>query len=675
MVTYYSNVQRDGGRDLTIQELAAKFESAERAVAREGETVQDAKRRTYAAVQFGQTLEGVPTGVLTADYDHCHPIVAERLFRHCSLLPWVMMCGYSHSGGVWAAWRVAPDVTPDEVFDAMAAIGEMSRILTITGDQYFLDRVSLVPEQLRYVAPCSVNPTASHTGPSLYWTENASLFERPTSDRHRAYRKFFDTCGGHVAADVTALMLPSAACPGGIVCSRGQDAFRYRAQVQILGAMGSRKTSLMTSIRKAFESCGADIKRPGSARALEQDVIHSIFTPSELSKGGKPLSWERKASPTPVLLLEDENAEHVGGKAEFMTGFRRVIRQLADNEISVQSTISTTLPSGFYNHAISSIGASTHDGWAKSCRDVNAQEGELRRQYFADLGKKHILTPLGVPLVFDATPLLALAPIHATYGMSDVSYAIEVPDGLLLAHGALVRAFGTPAMDTRAYQSACAMAFWSGEGESSMDDPCRIASGMTYESLLCGHAIALRGAEVAEGIAQKAMLVAGTEARGLDGARAQIQARLLADGGGPQKAPAFRKWKSRSASKSLDIAYKELKAEGRIKVDAKTIEWVEIVDTEDACQPGPTPPPVLTPEEVKASLDTYKSGEFLQREADAVRRAGDGRRAFMLKVRGSLYRRGLWGKADEWYRGLGEYVGLDSKRLEALIKDKITMAG
>lgn len=66
MVTYYSNVQRDGGRDLTIQELAAKFESATRATVREGETVQEAKRRVYGAVQFGQTLEGVPTGVMTA---------------------------------------------------------------------------------------------------------------------------------------------------------------------------------------------------------------------------------------------------------------------------------------------------------------------------------------------------------------------------------------------------------------------------------------------------------------------------------------------------------------------------------------------------------------------------------------------------------------------------------
>ncbi len=675
MVTYYSNVQRDGGRDLTIQELAAKFERAERATVREGETVQEAKRRVYGAVQFGQTLEGVPTGVLTADYDHCDPIVAERLFRHCSLLPWVMMCGYSHSGGVWAAWRVAPDVDRDEVFDAMAAVGEMSRVLTLSGTQYVLDRVSLVPEQLRYVAPCSVNPTEGHAGPSLYWTENASLFERPTSDRHRAYRKFFDACGGYVAADVAALMLPSAACPGGIVCSRGQDAFRYRAQVQILGAMGSRKTSLMTSIRKAFESCGAAIKRPGSARALELEVINSIFTPSELSKGGKPLSWERKASPTPVLLLEDENAEHVGGKAEYMTGFRRVIRQLADNEISVQSTIETSLPSGFYNHAVSSLGASTHDGWAKSCRDVNTQEGEQRRQYFADLGDKHVLTPLGVQLVVDMVPLLALAPVHATYGMSDVSYAIEVSEGLMLAHGALVRAFGTPAMDTRAYQSACAMAFWSGEGESSMDDPCRISLGMTYESLLCGHAIALRGAAVADGIAQKALLAEGAETRGPEGARAKIQARLLADGGGPKKVGAFKMWKSRAASKALNIAYKELKAEGRIKVDSKTIEWVDIVDTDEACQTGPVPPPVLTPEEAKASLETYKSGEFLLREAEAVRRAGDGHRAFMLKVRGSLYRRGLWGLADDWFRGLGEYVGLDDKRLEALIKDKITMAG
>ena len=81
----------------------------------------------------------------------------------------------------------------------------------------------------------------------------------------------------------------------------------------------------------------------------------------------------------------------------------------------------------------------------------------------------------------------------------------------------------------------------------------------------------------------------------------------------------------------------------------------------------------MTAEEAKASLDTYKNGEFLLREAEAVRRAGDGHRAFMLKVRGSLYRRGLWGLADEWYRGLGEYVGLDDKRLEALIRDKITM--
>ncbi|HZK45479.1 MAG TPA: hypothetical protein VFD34_04525, partial [Clostridia bacterium] len=146
-------------------------------------------------------------------------------------------------------------------------------------------------------------------------------------------------------------------------------------------------------------------------------------------------------------------------------------------------------------------------------------------------------------------------------------------------------------------------------------------------------------------------------------------------GGGPKKAGAFRMWKSRAASKALNIAYKELKAEGRIKVDTKTIEWVDIVENDEACQTGPTPPPVLTAEEAKASLDTYKRGDFLLREAEAVRRAGDGRRAFMLKVRGSLYRRGLWGLADEWYRCLGEYVGLDDKRLEALIRDKITMAG
>ena len=76
MVTYYSNVQRDGGRDLTIQELAEKFESAERATVREGETVQEAKRRTYGAVQVAPFAGAwIETSVRTAISLSCqsHP--------------------------------------------------------------------------------------------------------------------------------------------------------------------------------------------------------------------------------------------------------------------------------------------------------------------------------------------------------------------------------------------------------------------------------------------------------------------------------------------------------------------------------------------------------------------------------------------------------------------------
>lgn len=657
MFASYSDVYRHGATELDAPALLNAFQTAQRAIPQAGETEQDAKRR-YRVVCMGERLDGTPTNILVADYDHCQDAVAQRLFTHSCMLPWVLMCGRSHSGGVWAAWRIGPDITPDEVFEAMHGIGELSDVPTLRGERWRLDKASVNRTQLRYIAPCS---TAEGT---LYYNPAATLFERPTSDRHAAYQRILAHCGGEVQADVAAIMLPSAACPGGLSVSRDGDFYMYRAQVQILGAMGGKKTSLMNSVRRVFEACGARVLRPGSARALEKVIVDSVYDVTATTKAGKPTAWAPKLCAVPVLLMEDENADHVGSSAEYLRGFRRVIRMLADNEISVQDTLETRMPSGYTNHGISVIGAATHEGWARGCKDVNVREGELRRQYFADLGERRVATALGRTRELDLLPLLGMAPVKSTHGLCDRGYHVEVPTDMLLVHEALTRAFGSPALDTRAYQSAVACAFWAHEGEC--------ATGMSYESLLCGHAIAARGAACAEEVERRALLIAGCDERGGDGARARIQAKLCADGGGPKNAGSFRKWISRSPLKAMKTAYAELKKEGRIRATRESVEWIEATGEDEPALP---PVPTLAPEEAAAALEGYLSSDVVQRTAQSVRTAQDGRRTFMLRVRGALYRRGLWSHPDTIaeFRRLAEYVTLDRARTEALISARLTL--
>ena len=655
MFAYYDNVYRRGERSISGDELCVAFRNAHPAMPRNGEDLQAAKRNTYAAVCFGLSADGTPTGHLAADYDHCEPEIARRIFEHTCMLPWVYMCGRSHSGGVWAVWRVGAGVASDEVFRAMHTIGAMSEICIGGPKGWQLDPRSIVESQLRYVAPCSIEKG------TLYYNPNATAFERPTSDRHAAHLRISKLCGkNRVVADVALLMLPAAACPGGITVMRGDTGYRYIPQCQVLGASGLGKSSLLRSLRKAFEACGTRIARPASHRMLEQVFVDSVFDVTATTKSGKATAWAPKPHPLPTLILEDENAEHLGSTMEHMSRYRSIIRSLSDGDASVQTTLETRMPQGFYRHAISYLCATTGTAWASECKNCDMRAGELRRQHFADLGDITAPLPIGCSYDVDFTPLLESVPARATPGSSDAVYVIKTTTATLLMHEALVYAFGDPAStSTRAFQAAAACAFWGHE-----DD-------MSYESLLCGHAIEARSRECIEALERKIITSKGVLMPGADGARFRIQERLCADGGGVKKASSFRSWLSRDPTRTLHEAFQELKLEGRIRITAKEVQWVYLAP--DCC--ASTAPPELNPEQAASRLAKLNADPEIRRQMGEVKNAQDGRRTFLLKLRGTMYRAGLWTRPEamQWFRSVAEFVGCAQEKVDALVLARVTL--
>lgn len=654
--------------------LYTKFgteESVETTIRRFREAKPAAKEALPLAL-FGQDIEGKPLPYLCADYDGPPPAVAKRLFLLSARLPWVAACGYSHSGGVWALWHVDTAIPADAVLKSMRVIGHKSAIIRGQDAEGWLDPRSILHTQKRFIAP-STPPAGSYgTDPEpepmdaiieertingVYYNPHAELFAEPTSRGHAAYERFLRQCEGDAArADVAMLMLTAACVPGELVSMRAGAIRHFRAQVQILAASGAGKSDFLNSLRKAFELQGADVLSFASARALERGIALSSNTYDAKTK-----TWKEKDVPTPLLLMNDENGAHAGSTAEFMSSYRAVVRELYGSTISFASSLSTDLPKGYFKHGVSTIGATTHSDWAQSCKNLNLEAGELRRQYFADFGDTYIPLPLGGRAEVDLAGLLIHAPTRASFGRCDAGCFVDVPDSLQVAHECLAAAFSDPAIDTLHYQAAVAAAFWAHEIEGTP---------MSYDSLCCGHAIARRGSAALDKIEINILRSAGLSERGIDGNRAKIQHYLLSRGGSCPDS-SLRRWAATSALPSMLDALKALRREKRVTTKDGVATWVDIEEDE---APAHRPPPELHSSQVPAVLGALMQRADVQAGIAECKLKQDGRRRFMLKLRGAFYAAGLWQhpKAMNAFEALARDLGLARDKLENILRTPIT---